>query len=287
MRILDYATRHVTTVSPIDSIDKAISLMEERNVHHLVATSGGRVEGMISDRDILISTGWMLSVERKYQRPGERHAHVAGPMRVLEIMSKPVACLTVDHSARDAAALMLERKISAVPILNRQALAALVTETDLVKWPPLSEKEADALLNREVRDLMRASVLSVSPEAPLAELIHLFRERRIRHVPVVVNHQLVGIVSDRDVRRALGWGSIRDMQAENQMRLMEKNPPQKAGDIMHSAVRTVGLFTSLRSALRTMLDERIHALPVVETDCLKGILTMSDFLRAFAGDGEA
>jgi CBS domain-containing protein len=99
---------------------------------------------------------------------------------------------------------MLERHI-AVPILEDGRLVGLITETDLVKWPPLTELEVDRLLDRDVRDLMRAQVWSVSPHASLGELIHLFRERRIRHAPVVHNGKLVGIISDRDVRRALGW----------------------------------------------------------------------------------
>lgn len=197
-------------------------------------------------------------------------------------MSRPVASLTIAHTARDAALLMLERKISAVPVLNQDRLDGLITESDLLKWPPLSEVEADRLLTHKVGDLMRVNVLSVALDAPLADVIHLFRTRRIRHAPVVVQEKLVGIVSDRDVRRALGWASIRDMQAEREGRILDIVSPQTAGDVMQSKVRTAGPSTLLREALRVMLDERIHSLPVVEAQHLKGIVTETDFLRAFA-----
>ena len=282
MNVMNYATRDVVTLPPSASIDTAISLMEERNIHHVVVTTGNRVVGMVSDRDILISTGWMLSIERKTRNRGEGKAKVVGPTQVHEIMSRSVVCLTIAHTARDAALLMLDRKISAVPVLNQDRLDGLITETDLLKWPPLSEVEADRLLAQKVGDLMRVNVLSVTPDAPLADVIHLFRTRRIRHAPVVQQGKLVGIVSDRDVRRALGWAGVREMQAECEGRIFEAESPQTAGEVMHVDVRTVGMSIVLRDALRLMLDERIHSLPVVETQCLKGIVTETDFLRAFA-----
>jgi len=281
MNVMTYATRDLVTLPPSASIDMAISLMEERSIHHLVVTAGNRIVGMVSDRDILVSTGWMLSNERKALRGGDSKAKVVGPTQVHEIMSRPVLCLTIAHTTRDAALLMLDRKISAVPLLNQDRLEGLITETDLVKWPPLSEFEADRLLAQKVGDLMRVNVLSVTPDTPLADVIHLFRTRRIRHAPVVLQSKLVGIVSDRDVRRALGWAGVREMQAEREGRMLEAESPQTAGDVMNVEVRTVGMATALRDALRLMLEERIHSLPVVETQCLKGIVTETDFLRAF------
>jgi CBS domain-containing protein len=281
MKIANYATRDVVKVSPTNSIDTAISLMEERNIHHLVVASDDSVVGMLSDRDILISTGWMLSVERQVARPGSYGKSVAGPTQVGQIMSQPAVTLTTAHSTHDAAALMLEQHIGAVPILDGGHLVGLITETDLVKWPPLTEIEVDQLLDRDVRELMRAQVASVTPDAPLSALVRLFRERRIRHAPVVLNGILVGIISDRDVRRALGWGSVRDMQSAREGRWHEAEAPATAADIMKESVLTTGPFASLRNALRLMLDRRIHSLPVVEAESLVGIITQTDFIRAF------
>lgn len=83
-------------------------------------------------------------------------------------------------------------------------------------------------------------------------------------------------------RRALGWASVLDMQAEREGCILEAESPQTAGDVMQNSVRTAGVSTVLRVALRLMLDERIHSLPVVDAQCLKGIVTETDFLRAFA-----
>jgi CBS domain-containing protein len=278
VNILSLASRSVITVAPTHSIDKAISLMEEHEIHHVVVAEEERPVGIISDRDILISTGWMLGVERRAQN-GDSTGLVVGPTRVEQIMSRPVLGLSESDSPRDAALLMDQRKISAAPVLREGRLLGIVTETDLVRW--LDKSAAEGLLDGEVRDLMHAYVLTVRPGDPLSNVIHLFRRYHVRHVPVAVQKTLLGIISDRDVRRALGWSSIRDMQAEVESRLTGAEPAT-ARAIMHRSVETIPSFAPLREALRRMLELRIHSLPVVDADELVGILTRTDFVQAVA-----
>jgi len=285
MEVMNFATHDVVTVAPSDSIDKAISLMEERDFHHLVVTMGREVIGMVSDRDILISTGWMLSVERQAQGKQDAKGRVVGPVFVHQIMSRPVVCLEANHTARDAALIMLDHKISAVPVLKHDRLVGLVTETDLMDWLnelAVDDVPPDSLVNGEVRALMRAKVLTVAPEVLLERVIHLLRYRRIRHVPVEVQGKLVGIISDRDVRRALGWAGVRDAQAEIEGRLIENETPRTAGEIMHTAMWTVDPFDSVREALHQMVHARIHSLPVVDGQLLRGIITQTDLVRVIA-----
>jgi CBS domain-containing protein len=283
MKVLNYATPDVLRVEPSDSIDRAIQLMEDRGIHHLVVTDGGRAVGMISDRDILVSTGWMFAFER---RGGSRAAGVSGPTRVEQIMSRPIVALSPAGSAGDAAAAMIEHKIGAVPIMREGELHGIVTETDLLRWLDelaFGDNEADQLLAGEVRDLMPARLISVGPDVPLEEVIDIFRRFHVRHVPVATTARtLVGMISDRDVRRALGWASVRDSQAQAAGRLPEAQAPETAADVMHSDVRTIEQGARLRAALRRMLELRVHALPVVDGDRLVGIVTMTDFIRLIA-----
>ena len=94
MNVMNYATLDVVTIAPSASIDRGISLMEEHGIHHLVVVQDGRVIGMVSDRDILISTGWMLSVERRTVAVGTEKGHVIGPkMWTRSCPGQPYACL--------------------------------------------------------------------------------------------------------------------------------------------------------------------------------------------------
>lgn len=285
MKALNYATRDVLTVAPADSIDRAINLMEERDVHHLVVVQDDRPVGILSDRDILISTGWMLGVERRVQGSRGRVATV-GPTRVEQIMTRPVVMLPESGTAREAAALMLNRKIGAVPVLQGERLAGIVTETDLLRWLEelaLGDTAAQRLLARDVRQLMPPRIISVAPEVPLEEVVDIFRRFRVRHVPVTGRGRvLLGIISDRDVRRVLAWASVRDMQADAAGRVARETPPETAAEIMHTEIRTVSPAAPLRQAVRSMLEHRIHSLPVVEADSILGVITATDFTRAIA-----
>lgn len=284
MKIANYATTEVTTVGPSDSIDKAICLMEEHGFHHLVVTVDGKMVGIVSDRDVLVSTGWMLSVERMTHGAGGR-GHVVGPTRIEQIMTREVVYVPDDATPREAAFLMLDRKVSAMPVVHEGRLAGIVTETDFLKW---LDDNADTnhdvryFARREVRELMRANVITLGPQASLGEVVDLFRRRRIRHVPVVAGEVLRGIISDRDVRRALGAATVHDMQLQDEGRLDDMAGPRAAADIMHRKVITTGPAASLRDAVRLMLANRIHSLPVLYSEKLLGIVTQTDFVKAIA-----
>lgn len=119
-----------------------------------------------------------------------------------------------------------------------------------------------------VRDWMSRRPLTVSPETSVAEVAGLMRTREIRHVLVMEDERLVGIVSDRDVRGLL---------AEGEPTLSPKSP---VATVMREAPISVDPETPLTEAVRSMLEHKIGALPVVEGARPVGILTRADALEA-------
>lgn len=285
MNVLTIATTDVITVAPADSIDKAISLMDERSVHHLVVVNQKRVPvGLVSDRDILISTGWRLAVERR-ACGCQTEGRTMGPTRVEQIMSRPVVTLPDNAPARQSAITMRDRRIGAVPIVHDDVLMGIVTVHDLIS--SLDELAADhnpaeRFLNLPVRDRMSSPVLPVAPESPLDEILSLFQRFNIHHVPVAVDCRLVGIVSDRDVRRSIGWSTLHEQQIETCVSNQHVEPPVRAAQVMNREVMTISPHVPLRQALRRMVFHRIHSLPVVQADKLIGIITPTDFVKAIA-----
>lgn len=282
MKVMNYATRQVVTVSPRDSIDRAISMMEEHGFHHLVVAEHDRIVGLVSDRDILISTGWMLTVER---RPGEEHHKTTvGPTRIEQIMSHPVRHVSPDESAKAASLQMIEHRIGALVVLTEGRLVGILTETDLLKSLDLlgdNDQAAGRLLERPVRELMQARVVTVTPRAPLSQVVDIFRKRRIRHAVVAVDGTVLGIISDRDVRRALGWSSMHDMMADVRHHI-DHDEPKTAHAIMSAEVATTSQEATVRTAIRDMLRRNIHSIVVTEQDRLIGIITQTDIVRAIA-----
>jgi len=281
MRLRDIVSHEVICVAPNDGLDKAICLMEEFDIHHLPVVESQRVVGMVSDRDLLLSVGWRLSTERQVRSAGK--SVVVGPERVGQVMSRPAITLSGDESLRVAADTMLNHKIHALPIVHDGRLIGIVTETDLLRKTLRLPKDSPAiqrLLRPHVAACMTAAVITVGPQTPVTEVARVFHDRHIRHAPVVAAGILLGIISDRDVRKALGVAAIEDARAEEQGQFYLG--PQAARDIMTRKLVTLTPNASIADAIQKMVDRGIHCLPVVEDDRLQGIVTETDVIRSIA-----
>lgn len=277
------ATAEVVSVAPHQSLDAAICIMEQRTIHHLPVISNGQLVGMISDRDLLLAVGWRLASERM---ASDSTDGVAGPHNVESIMTRPVLTLAPGDPVSKAARTMMDRQIGAMPIVHDGQVVGILTEADLLRGLVEGVMASDAarrLLRETVRQHMHVSAISVRPKDSLMDVLNLFREKRLRHVPVVVEglsgtDTLIGIVSDRDARRALGESAVRDEQA--QQRGDFYLGPTAVMEVMSSPVRTTTPAATIRTVIDELLSHRIHALPVVADGTLIGIITESDIVRA-------
>ncbi len=129
----------------------------------------------------------------------------------------------------------------------------------------------------DITQIMTRNVATVTPEQTMREVLNLFRSRQIRHVPVVEDLRLVGIVTDRDIKRATPSLLSGGGQDEYNRIIDETCVSQ----IMTRDPITVAPETPLKSALEIVIDRKVGALPVVSDGVLLGIVTDIDFLRAF------
>ena len=134
------------------------------------------------------------------------------------------------------------------------------------------------------RDWMTRKLVTLSPEASVAEALTLCRERRIRHIPILEEGRLVGIVSDRDLRDASpALGDAQRASALQEIRV---------GDVMTREVSTADPQDSIENLAQEMYELKIGSLPVVAEgpmvdeglavaeEELLGIVTSSDVMRA-------
>lgn len=133
-------------------------------------------------------------------------------MRVSEIMSHPVVTVTPTESLKDVARLLVERDISAAPVLDEGGgLVGMVSEADVMQLElhedprrhlrPVSHPVGGS--PQHVADVMTTDVLAVPPDADVASVAQLMIDRRLRSLPVVDGRKVAGIVSRRDVLRVL------------------------------------------------------------------------------------
>jgi CBS domain-containing protein len=122
---------------------------------------------------------------------------------------------------------------------------------------------------KTVGELMTRELITLKETQNLAIADELFRLNRIRHLPVVREGKLVGLITHRDLLKATG---LKCPDPSKQ--------PLWAADIMNREVRTVRPDTSLRDAVGVMLENKFGCLPVVGEDGkLVGILTEADLVR--------
>lgn len=125
-----------------------------------------------------------------------------------------------------------------------------------------------------VADIMTANPVTVTPRNAIRTAINLMREGGFRRLPVVDRHKLVGVITDRDLRRAANSPYVvREKWYDNFIL-----DHIEVGTCMTPNPITIGPDDSVADAARLMRDHKIGGLPVVQNGQLVGIVTETDLL---------
>ena len=144
-------------------------------------------------------------------------------MQARNIMTSPVIRAMPDTPILEAAALLVDHRISAIPVVDGDAVVGIVSEADLLRrseigtqrrsgshpwWRRIfaSDKEPSNYIEAhamKVGDIMTAPVVSIGEDMPVSEIAALFESQKIKRAPVLRAERLVGIVSRSDFVRAL------------------------------------------------------------------------------------
>ncbi|MFC3213429.1 MULTISPECIES: CBS domain-containing protein [Novosphingobium] len=115
--------------------------------------------------------------------------------RIIEGRTEVITC-DAGTTVRDAAALLAERRIGAVPVIEDGGLAGIFSERDVIY--KLREVGPD-VLDMPLKSVMTVTPVTVTPETSVMGALSLMTRRRIRHLPVVKDDRMVGIVSIGDL----------------------------------------------------------------------------------------
>ncbi|MGE3710372.1 MAG: CBS domain-containing protein [Hyphomicrobiaceae bacterium] len=130
------------------------------------------------------------------------------------VMTRAVVSVGPHTRVRDIARVMSEHKFSAVPVVDDLKVIGIVTEEDLLRREELGTapsycvaESSDPACQKShgpcAHDVMSAPVVDVGEKATLAEIAELMEKRRIRHVLVITEGRLAGIISRADLVRTL------------------------------------------------------------------------------------
>lgn len=143
-------------------------------------------------------------------------------MNAAEIMTRDVISVAPETPVREIAAMMLERRISGVPVVDAGGrVLGIVSEGDLIRRPELETDRARTgwlglFLSEEdrardfvkshgrvAREVMTKPATCVGPETPLDEVVRLMERLRVKRLPVVKKGKLAGLVTRTDLLRAM------------------------------------------------------------------------------------
>lgn len=129
MLVRDIMTKNPIAVSPTTILPKAMRLMKKHGFRRLPVLKNKKLVGIVTDRDLkeaMPSDATSLSVwELNY---------LLSKLEVKEVMQSPVMSATETMSVRDAAKLMLDKKIGGLPVMNKGVLTGIITVTDVLKF---------------------------------------------------------------------------------------------------------------------------------------------------------
>jgi CBS domain-containing protein len=221
-------------------------------------------------------------------------------MNAGDVMTRPVISVSPDTAIAEAARLMLQHRISGLPVVEADgAVVGMVTEGDLLRraetgtqrrhahWlefilaPGRFAQDYTNANARKVGEVMSGDVVSAAPDDPLEDVVRLMERRRIKRVPIVENSQLVGIVSRANLVRALvramarpvRHGAISDEEIRDH--ILAEIDKQPWGPRASVSVRVKNGVAELHG---TIVDERERAALQVLAESTLGVKSVLDHL---------
>ena len=130
--------------------------------------------------------------------------------RIADVMSLRVVSVRPDETVQVAIARMLEENVGSVAVCEGNRLVGIFTERDVLTLAG----DGGGLAELRLRDVMTTAVVTISPDDDVVAAAHLMGERRIRHLPVVQDGNVLGVLGIREVMRTLVERLWRDHDAD-------------------------------------------------------------------------
>jgi len=143
-------------------------------------------------------------------------------------------------------------------------LQSVTTDSDLHHHAEQLSK--DAYLTQQVKDIMSSGVISASPQTSIRQAAQLMKQNHVSSLLIKHGKNLVGIITDRDLRTRVLAEGVSDSEMVEQV--MTRSP------------MCIDVSSRLHDAQLKMMSEGVHHLPVLQEDDPVGIITPSDILRA-------
>lgn len=195
-------TREVEILNQKSSIDDAIEKMFEKGVGALpVLDSDKKIIGIVSERDFVFLLAGVLTDEV-----------------VEDFMTEKVITTTPGTRIEGASKIMVRNSLRRIPVIGKEQmphpgkdkLVGIITATDILgligrnnALTRMTSNSAEEFLNTTISEIMNTNVIATTPTTKLGDLCHAMEREGIGGLPVVMNDELIGIITESDILKAI------------------------------------------------------------------------------------
>ncbi len=256
-------TKDVVTIMPENTLYEAARIMGEKHIGSLIVMKYDTPVGIITERDLLREVVTReIGLEKDWLVGGV----TIKEEKVEEVMSYPLTSISVASSIKEAAQMMIEKKIRRLAVRENGKVVGIITASDLIRSLPEVPETMHVWF--EVDYFMSKHVVTVDEEKPVEAVARIMGEEGIGSVIITSHGKPIGIFTERDL--------LTKFLAKDRSLKIE------AGKVCSSPLITAQTRISIHDAAFIMTSKHIRRLPITREDELVGILTARDLLEAYA-----
>jgi len=262
-KIEEIMTRKVVTITPESTLDKAAKIMGEKHIGSLIVLKYDTPVGIITERDLLsevsasgidLEKDWLLGTTSIKEE------------KVEKFMSYPLTTICRTARIKEAAQMMIEKKIRRLAVFECGKLVGIITASDLIRSLPEVPETMHAWF--EVDYFMTKRVITADEKTSVDSVTKIMGEKRIGSVIITSQGEPIGIFTERDL--------LTKFLAKDKSLMIE------VGEACSSPLITAPLGISVHDAAVTMTSKQIRRLPITREGKLVGIITARDLVEAYA-----
>jgi CBS domain-containing protein len=262
-KIEQIMTREVATITPENTLYEAARIMGEKHIGSLIVMKYETPVGIITERDLLREVvAREINLEKDWLAGGV----TIKEEKVEKIMSYPLIMIPLTSSVKEAAQMMIEKKIRRLAVREHEKVVGIVTAADLIRCLPETPESMHVWF--EVDYFMSKGVITADEETPVETVAKIMGEKSIGSVIVTSHGEPMGIFTERDL--------LTKFVAKDQSLKIE------VGKVCSSPLITAPLGSSIHDAAAIMTSKHVKRMPITKEGKLVGMLSARDLVEAYA-----
>ncbi len=125
-------------------------------------------------------------------------------MNVEEVMTRDVVTIDSNETVFDACKIYSEIKVGSLVVMDRDIIVGIITERDIIERAILQNKVP---IKTKIREIMSPNIKTVHALAPIEKAASIMKENKIKKLPVILNNNIVGIITETDLSRTVEFFS--------------------------------------------------------------------------------